>query len=156
MAKILFVCLANICRSPLAEGIAKDINEKRKLDFSIDSAGLSGHHAGEHPCEDSRIIALMNKIDISQYRSRQVTSADKEVFDYVVAMDASNKQRLEALGFKNVYLLGDFNHYRGADVPDPYFFDEFDDRIRNAYRMIDRCVRDFIRKIEKNRLTSSA
>ncbi len=155
MVKILFVCLGNICRSPLAEGIAKDINEKQKLDFHIESAGTSGHHAGEHPCEDSRIIALMNKIDISQYRSRQVTRADKDRFDYVVAMDASTKEKLKKLGFRYVYLLGDFDHYRGMDVPDPYFFDEFDDRIRNAYRMIDRCVRDFMHKIEKNRIESS-
>ena len=155
MAKILFVCLGNICRSPLAEGIAKDINKKRKLHFTIESAGTSARHAGEHPCEDSRIIAFMNKIDISQYRSRQVTKEDKEDFDYVVVMDESTKKKLEGLGFENIYLLGSFDHYKGANVPDPYFFDEFDDRIRSAYRMIDRCVRDFMYKVEKNTLNKT-
>lgn len=152
MKKILFVCLGNICRSPLAEGIAKDINEKRNLGYMIDSAGTGRHHVGETPCEDSRIIARMHNINISEYRARQVTRMDKGAYDYFIAMDASNKKRLEEMGFHNVYLLGEFDHYQGADVPDPYFFDEFDDRIRNAYRMIDRCVRDLMYKIEKNRL----
>jgi len=152
MKKILFVCLGNICRSPLAEGIAKDINEKRKLGYMIDSAGTGMSHVGETPCEDSRIIARMHNIDISKYRARQVTIMDKGIYDYFIAMDASNKKRLEEMGFHNVYLLGKFDHYSGADVPDPYFFDTFDDRIRSTYRMIDRCVRDLMHKIEKKRL----
>ncbi len=152
MKKILFVCLGNICRSPLAEGIAKDINEKRKLGYEIDSAGTGNSHVGETPCEDSRVIALMNKIDISKHRARQITRMDKQAYDYVVAMDANNKKDLEMMGFTDVYLLGEFDHYQGADVPDPYFFDVFDDRIRSTYRMIDRCVRDLMHKVEKERL----
>ncbi len=148
MAKILFVCLGNICRSPLAEGIAKSINKKLNLDHIIDSAGTSSWHEGEVPCSDSIKIAKMNEIDISKLRARQVKRTDMNIFDYIVAMDADNKKKLEALGFKNVYLLGEFADYLGMDVPDPYFFDTFDNRIKHVYKMVEICVKDFIEKIE--------
>ena len=150
--KILFVCLGNICRSPLAEGIAKDINEKEDLGLTIVSSGTSSWHEGEVPCEDSIKIAKLNGIDISKLRARQVKISDKDMFDYIIAMDASNKENLEKLGFTNVYLLGEFANYGSRDVPDPYFFDKFDDSIKKVYMMIDQCVTDLIKKIMNDSL----
>lgn len=152
MTKILFVCLGNICRSPLAEGIAKSLAREKLFLCDIDSAGTSNFHEGEHPCEDSIRIAKMHHIDISTLRARQVRRSDAKHFDYIVAMDAQNKKALEGMGFENVYLLGDFGGYEGKDVPDPYFFDTFDEGIKNVYTMISACVEDFIEKVSNETL----
>jgi protein-tyrosine phosphatase len=149
MSKILFVCLGNICRSPLAEGIAKNIIQKKGLNFTIDSAGISSFHEGETPCKDSIKIAKMHNIDISKLRARQVRRTDKDIYDHIIAMDAKNKKVLETMRFENVHLLGDFANYEGADVPDPYFFDTFDESIQNVYTMIEVCVEDLIDILEE-------
>ena len=146
MTKILFVCQGNICRSPLAEGIAKAVAREKLFLCTIDSAGTSSFHEGEHPCADSIRIAKMHYINISSLRARQVQRADAQSFDYVIAMDSGNKKTLQEMGFKNIYLLGDFGGYEGKDVPDPYFFDTFDEEIKNVYTMIETCVEDFIQK----------
>jgi len=150
--KILFVCLGNICRSPLAEGIAQKMNEEEDLGLTIVSSGTSSWHEGEIPCEDSIRIAKLNGIDISKQRARQVKTSDKEMFDYVIAMDASNKQTLEKLGFDNVFLLGEFANYGNRDVPDPYFFEKFDDGIKKVYMMIEQCVQDLLQRINNGSL----
>ncbi len=143
MRRILFVCLGNICRSPLAEGVAQIIVEKKGLILVVDSAGTSNWHEGAAPCEHSISIARQNNIDISKQRSRPVTKQDIEHFDYVVAMDAQNKRDLENFGFTNVYKLGDYGGYKGADVPDPYFFPGFKG-FETVFEMIDVCVKDFL------------
>ncbi len=147
--KILFVCLGNICRSPLAEGIAKVINTEQDLGFTIFSSGTSSWHEGEVPCQDSIKVAKLNGVDISKQRARQVKISDKEMFDYIIAMDASNKKNLQKMGFKKIYLLGEFANYGGRDVPDPYFFDTFDDGIKKVYMMIDQCVQDLLYQIDE-------
>ena len=141
--KILFVCLGNICRSPLAEGVAQNILEKEGLNLVVDSAGTSNWHEGEAPCAHSIKIARENEVDISQQRSRPVTKQDIEDFDYVLAMDAQNKSDLENFGFTNVYKLGDFGGYKGANVPDPYFFPGFEG-FKKVFEMVDVCVKDFL------------
>ena len=148
MSKILFVCLGNICRSPLAHGIAQRISEENRLEWFIDSAGTSNWHVGEAPCEHSIKVARNHKIDISLQRSRAVTKEDIHYFDYVIAMDRQNKIDMEAFGFKNVYLLGDFAGYDGSDVPDPYFFDGFEG-FEKVFNMIELCVRDFTNFIQR-------
>lgn len=145
MKKILFVCLGPICRSPLAEGVAQNISEKEGLNLVIDSAGTSNWHEGERPCEHSITIARQNEVDISTQRSRPVTKQDIEHFDYIVAMDAQNKSDLENFGFNNVYKLGDFGGYKGANVPDPYFFNGFKG-FEKVFEMVDVCVKDFLQK----------
>lgn len=140
--RILFVCLGNICRSPLAEGVAQNILEKEGLSLVVDSAGTSNWHEGEAPCGHSIKIARQNEVDISQQRSRPVTKQDIKDFDYVIAMDAQNKSDLENFGFTNVYKLGDFGGYKGANVPDPYFFPGFEG-FERVFEMVDVCVKDF-------------
>ena len=151
MDRILFVCLGNICRSPLAHGVAEHIVNTKKLELFIDSAGTSDWHKGEAPCEYSIKVADQYHIDISQQRSRPITKKDITLFQHVVAMDQKNKADLEEFGFSNVYLLGDFGDYQGEDVPDPYFFDGFEG-FEHVYNMVALCVEDFIERVENGSL----
>ncbi|HIQ28382.1 MAG TPA: low molecular weight phosphotyrosine protein phosphatase [Sulfurovum sp.] len=154
MKKVLFVCLGNICRSPLAQGIAQQLSRKTNLELEIDSAGTSTWHIGEAPCDNSIKVALNHHIDISQQHSRTITNEDIHKFDYVIAMDKKNQTDLENFGFKNIYLLGDFGESKGADVPDPYFFDGFEG-FEKVYSMIELCVMNMIEKINQGDLIES-
>lgn len=87
---ILFVCLGNICRSPLAEGVARNLNEEYHLGLKLDSAGTGSWHIGKAPCEGSIKVAKMNGVDISGLRARQVNIRDNDTFDLILAMDNSN------------------------------------------------------------------
>ena len=149
MSKILFVCLGNICRSPLAHGIAQHIVKNKGLNLVIDSAGTSNWHIGEAPCDNSIKIAKYHSVDISTQHSRTITKNDISLFDYVIAMDKQNKMDMEAFGFTNVYLLGDFGNFKGADVPDPWFFEGTDvmNSFEKVYTMVEACVEDFINQI---------
>lgn len=139
---ILFVCLGNICRSPLAEGIAKNYIKEKNLNLIIESAGTGHWHIGEKPCENSIKVALLNGVDISNQKARQVKKEDFKNFDLIVGLDDSNIQNLKNLGCKNPLKLGNFG-FNGECVPDPYFFDGFEgfDKI---FEMIDICVRNLI------------
>ena len=146
--RILFVCLGNICRSPIAEGVAQNIVNQKALAIEVDSAGTSHWHEGENPCSHSVKIAKKNSVDIDDQRSRPITKEDIEKFDYVVGMDEQNRQDLIDFGFKNVYKLGDFGGFNGKDVPDPYFFPGFEG-FEKVFHMIDTAVKDLIQNIEK-------
>lgn len=139
---ILFVCLGNICRSPLAEGIANEYIKKENLEIEIQSAGTGDWHIGEAPCENSIKVAKQNGIDISHQRARQVKFEDFEKFDLVIGLDDKNIENLKRLGCKTPLKLGDFG-FDGEDVPDPYFFNGFEgfDRV---YNMIEICVKTLI------------
>lgn len=137
---ILFCCLGNICRSPLAEGIAKQEAVKRGLDITIDSCGTSGFHIGESPCENSQKIARQKGIDISLQKARQLCQKDFDSFDIIVGLDQSNVDNIKALTQKNIYKLGDFGK-DGEDVPDPYFFNGFKG-FEKVYDMIQSCVKE--------------
>ena len=141
--KILFVCLGNICRSPLAEGIAKDLIERNSLNIKVDSAGTSSHHIGENPCNYSQKISQEHGIDISKLKARQVHQNDKKDFDLIIALDKKNRADLEQMGFKNVKLLGEYG-YNSADIPDPYYFESYDKGIKEVYKMINSCVENLL------------
>lgn len=141
---ILYVCLGNICRSPLGEAIAKDIAKKNNLDLIIDSAGTGSWHVGETPCSDSQKIARQHNIDISSYRARQVTKEDFEKFDLIIGLDKSNVQNLKNLGCKEPILLGDYG-FDGEDVPDPYFFNGFEG-FDKVYDMIEICTKNLFKQ----------
>lgn len=123
--KILMVCLGNICRSPLAEGIlASKIVSKNII---IDSAGISGYHAGEHPDKRSIKIAEKKGLDISKQRSRKFILDDFKKFDLIYAMDENNFQDLITLArneneIKKVKLiLKEVSNNKILNVPDPYY-----------------------------------
>ena len=145
---ILFVCLGNICRSPLAEGIAKNYIKERKLDLVIESAGTGHWHIGEKPCENSIKVAKLNGVDISNQKARQVKKEDFKNFDLIVGLDDSNIQNLKNLGCKNPLKLGNFG-FNGECVPDPYFFNGFEG-FDKVFEMIDICVRNLIDDLINN------
>jgi len=138
MQSVLFVCLGNICRSPLAEGIAKEKASRYGVDCRIDSAGTGDWHIGESPCPNSVRVAQIHGVDISSLRARKVTKEDFEQFDLIVALDASNFSDLKKMGAQNLVKLGDYG-YDGKDVPDPYFFHGFEG-FEKVYKMIEVCV----------------
>jgi protein-tyrosine phosphatase len=148
MNSIIFVCLGNICRSPIAEGVARKIAAEKNLNINIDSAGTGSWHIGEAPCENSIKVAKQNGIDIASYKARKVTKHDFNQFDLIVALDSSNYQDLQSMGAKNLVKLGEFG-YDGADVPDPYFFNGFDG-FNEVYKMVESCVNNIFKtKFEK-------
>jgi protein-tyrosine phosphatase len=128
MIKVLFVCMGNICRSPTAQGVfARQIEEAGLAHLiHIDSAGTHAYHIGEPPDSRSQQAALRRGIDLSDQRARQVSAADFEEFDYVLAMDESNyidlQGRCPTEHKHKIRLFLDFagdNQVR--EVPDPYF-----------------------------------
>lgn len=129
--RLLFVCLGNICRSPLAEGVMRHLLETRGLSqsYSVESAGTSSWHNGEPPHSGSIAIAQANHIDISSQVSMAVTGAQRDVFDWFVAMDSQNRTDLVQMGIpeEKVVLLLDFaGPDTPANVPDPYYEGGFD------------------------------
>ena len=127
--RILFVCLGNICRSPAAEGIFRDIVEKRGIAdrFEIDSAGLYSGHAGDLPDRRMRLHAFQRGYNLTHH-ARPVRASDFDNFDLIIGMDDSNISRLKAFAptveaEKKIVRMTDFcRHHPGADhVPDPYY-----------------------------------
>lgn len=138
MKSILFVCLGNICRSPLAEAIAKQYAQDKGITLHVESAGTGDWHVGEAPCENSIKVASQRGLDIAHYKGRQVNKQDFEIFDVIVGLDESNISNLKLLGCKHPLKLGDFG-FNGEDVPDPYFFDGFEG-FDKVFDMIEVCV----------------
>ena len=150
MKSVLFVCLGNICRSPIAEGIARQIASERGLDIKVDSAGTGSWHVGEAPCEHSVRIANSRGVDISAQRARQIQKKDFETFDVIIALDQNNYDNLKRLGAGELFKLGDFG-YNGADVPDPFFFPGYEG-FDKVFEMIGVCVHNLIQKNYKGHL----
>lgn len=146
MVRLLFVCLGNICRSPLAEGIARHLAAQYGYDIDVDSAGTSGWHEGEPPCPNSVKVARLHGIDIASLRARRVRHEDKRNFTHIIALDRNNKADLEAMGFEKVLLLGDFGGFDGESVPDPYYFQGFEG-FEKVYAMIEKAVKDLLQKV---------
>jgi len=138
MKAILFVCLGNICRSPLAQGIAEKVIKEKDLDIKVDSAGTGDWHIGQSPCENSIKVASINGVDISSQRGRQVTETDFLSYDLIVALDQSNYDNLKKMGADNLIKLGYFG-YEDEDVPDPFFFPGFEG-FDKVFSMIYSCV----------------
>ncbi len=123
---VLFVCLGNICRSPLAEAALRAEVEAARLEVHIDSAGTGAWHVGKAPDPRSRAEALRHGIDIGHYRARQVAPADFHQFDRIVAMDRQNLADLEAMAphmprARLSLLLDHVPGLEGQDVEDPYY-----------------------------------
>jgi protein-tyrosine phosphatase len=124
--KVLFVCLGNICRSPLGEGVFRHLAEDRGLEAEVDSCGTGGWHVGEAPDSRSVEVARGAGIDISRQRARQLSRRDLEEFDHIFAMDRSNLAGIEGLrtpdSTAEISLLLDYHpESPGPDVPDPYY-----------------------------------
>lgn len=124
--KVVFVCLGNICRSPVAEGVFKEMVENKGYSslFEIDSAGTGAYHVGELPDSRMRETAFSHGIKLVS-RARKFEKKDLDYYDYIVVMDKSNFRNVLSLSDKahsNVHLMRDFDPLpEDGEVPDPYY-----------------------------------
>lgn len=137
---ILFVCLGNICRSPLAEGVFRHVACERGLEasFLVDSAGIGGWHVGSAPDRRSIAVAARHGIDISGQSCRRLARSDLQEFDFIFAMDESNVGALLAgappPAHSKIHLFLDYALGTKTDIPDPYYGGP--DGFETVYRMI--------------------
>lgn len=133
--KILMVCLGNICRSPLAEGILKTKIKAKRLPWKVDSAGTGSWHVGELPDPRSVATARKNGINITDQRARQFRSADLDEFDLILTMDHSNYRDVLRFATNDeqrakIQMIMNFVYpNNNMDVPDPYWDDEGFDKV---------------------------
>ncbi|PKH51482.1 protein-tyrosine-phosphatase [Tenacibaculum sp. Bg11-29] len=150
MKKILMVCLGNICRSPLAEGI---LQSKLSADsFEIDSAGTAGYHVGELPDKRSIAVAREYGVDITNQRSRKFVKSDFKDFDLIFAMDESNYDNIISMIDDNndvpkvKLILNELYPSEDRSVPDPYYGG--DQGFENVYKMLDEACENIASKLE--------
>lgn len=152
--QILFVCLGNICRSPLADGLLRKKVTENKLDVLVDSAGTAGYHIGEAP--DSRMIATAKarNTDLSFLRARQFKASDFGIFERIYVMDTANLKNVlsiaktEAERAKVSLVLDSIEP--GMEVPDPYYGNQagFD----HVYDLLDEATTHIILKLKDGTL----
>lgn len=144
------VCLGNICRSPLAEGILS--LKGKHLNLEVDSAGTAAYHIGKQP--DIRSIEIANKytIDLNQQRARQFSRADFDKFDIIYAMDTNNYAHLISLASTETernkirMILNEINPKAYQSVPDPYYGGE--NGFQDIYNILDKACNKIIQNIE--------
>ncbi len=142
MQKVLMVCLGNICRSPLAEGIMLKLISENNINMRVDSAGTSDYHIDEAPDKRTITNAAKHDVDLKPLRARQFKASDFEKFDKIYVMDNSNMANVLALATteeqkaKVDLLLNASNPGMNLEVPDPYFGGEqgFEDVFQMVYK----------------------
>ena len=144
--RILFVCLGNICRSPLAEGIMRNKVNQKKIDWIVDSAGTASWHTGNKPDARSVEVADQHGIDISLQKARQFHPSDFQNFDLIYAMDSENYLDIKAMasGYEEIQKIGLIlnNLYPGENrsVPDPYYNNKFE----QVFQLLDQACDEII------------
>jgi protein-tyrosine phosphatase len=147
--KIVMVCLGNICRSPLAEGILTSKAAEKGLPWQVDSAGTSAYHIGEKPDSRSVLVAQKNGIDISKQRARQFMVSDFDRFDLIYAMDTSNYNKIRRLARndadknKVLLILNEVYPNENRAVPDPYWDN---DGFTKVFYMLEEACANIVEK----------
>ena len=144
--------MGNICRSPTAEGALRSIvdNHNCSHNFEIDSAGTHAYHIGNSPDQRSQQAAINHGVDLSSQRARQVHESDFYYYDFIIAMDFDNLERLKSMCPKDsdskIELMLDYSKdHPGASVPDPYYEGKFDE----VFKMVHSACLSFYESIEK-------
>ncbi|WP_424494386.1 low molecular weight protein-tyrosine-phosphatase [Salinimicrobium sp. GXAS 041] len=151
--KVLMVCLGNICRSPLAEGILKSKVDPDKV--FIDSAGTSNYHVGDTPDRRSIAVAKENELDITTQKGRQFRVSDFDEFDHIYVMDMSNYHDVVSLArneeqkAKVKMILNEIFPGENVEVPDPYHGGN--DGFNKVYKMLDEACEIIANKLEKEK-----
>ncbi len=144
------VCLGNICRSPLAEGILRHHTSRAGLTWTVSSAGTNGFHIGEPPHQFSQKVARLNNIDISHQRSRKFTAEDLSSYDKIYAMAADVAEEMRFIVGKKLIagkvdlLMNELYPGKNIDVPDPWYGPE--SGYHEVFLMIDDACRKIIDK----------
>ncbi len=152
VVKVLFVCLGNICRSPLAEGVFKRIVKENKLEsfFEVDSCGTSAYHVGQLADRRMQEVAYSHGLLLTS-RARQFQKKDLEEFDYIIPMDKANFNSIRSSEYESkIFLLRDFdvNSCGNNDVPDPYYGSA--DGFENVYQIVLGSCRALFKKIKND------
>jgi protein-tyrosine phosphatase len=148
MKKVLFVCLGNICRSAIAEGVLRNKIQEQALDIEVESAGTANYHVGSAPDKRMQQKAIEHGLNISNQRGRQFAVSDFDEFDYIFAMDESNRDNIVRLArnnedISNVELFLNLSHpNQDLSVPDPYYGGE--QGFEDVYQMINTACNDFL------------
>lgn len=150
------VCLGNICRSPVAEGVLRKLACDKYLQITIDSAGTSGYHIGETPDKRSIENAYKNGVDISKLKARKFDVSDFKKFDKIYVMDTSNLKDVVQLTTKQEekikvdLLLNVLHPSQNKPVPDPYYGSEqdFEDVFQLIYTACDKLTDDLLKQIK--------
>ena len=152
MQKILMVCLGNICRSPLAQGILESkINQHQLRNLIVDSAGTGNWHSDSPPEIRSINIAKKNGIDISHQKARQFNTEDFNIFDKILVMDTNNYRNLLRLAssqedIEKIKLILDYSFpNKKASVPDPYYGGS--NGFESVYHLLDQACEEIIQKL---------
>ena len=152
---ILMVCLGNICRSPLAEGLLRKKIYNHSLTWSVDSCGTANYHIGSPP--DSRMIATaaIYGTDISDLKARQFSQSDFEKYDIIYVMDKSNYANVARIAQNELHrnkvrlLLNDWKPSSNLEVPDPYYGTE--DDFKRVYELLDEALEHILNKLKSEK-----
>ena len=153
MVRVLFVCLGNICRSPMADGLLRDKVSKEGLDVIVDSAGTASYHVGNSPDNRMRATAKSFGVNIDGLRARQFVTSDFDKFDLIYAMDESNKSNILRLARnendarKVKLILNEIYPGENMSVPDPYYGG--DQGFIDVYDMLDRATDKIINDLKR-------
>lgn len=151
--RILFVCLGNICRSPLAEGVLRALATRQGLapQILVDSAGTGGWHVGDPPDRRSIAVARRHGIDISGLRGRKVAKADFDSFDLILGMDSENVRTLRQIAPAGldgkIALFLAYAEDRDRDVPDPYYDGE--EAFERLYQMLEAGCSSLLERLDE-------
>lgn len=153
MIKVLFVCMGNICRSPTAHGVFRELVQKHRLGdrIQMDSAGTHSYHIGNPPDPRSQATARQRGVDLSDLQARRFVSNDFVEFDYVIGMDHANIADMRAIrpenGEARLQLMLEYSkQYAQAEVPDPYFGE---DGFEQVFDMIDDAAQGLLEHIRR-------